>query len=116
MRTGILRDRVTIRRMPPPTNSGGVPVPGLPEVLYARIPAEVVTSQSPQLERVFASQVLASATHAIRIRGRALLLTDEVVWHDFADHLPVDRVLRITGRAASQNRAELWLAVQEQTS
>lgn len=113
MRAGPLRHRVSLRRMPEPTNNGGVPVPGEPEIVARRISAEVLPATAQNIERVFAGQVQATATHLVRLRHRTVRLTDEIVWHDVEDHVAVDRVLRVTGKQPDARKTELVVAVQE---
>jgi hypothetical protein len=116
MRAGLLRHRVTLRRMPEPTNNGGVPVPGEPEIVAARISAEVMPATAQNIEQVFAGQVQASTTHLVRMRHRTVRLTDEIVWHDTEDGAALNRVLRVTGRQADAKHIELVVAAQEVTS
>jgi hypothetical protein len=113
VRAGPLRHRVSIHRMPEVTNNGGVPVPGEPEIVARRISAEVLAATAQNIERVFAAQVQATATHLVRLRHRTVRLTDEIVWHDVEDGEPLDRVLRVTGKQPDAGKTEVVVAVQE---
>jgi hypothetical protein len=108
--------RVTVRRPGATTNDGGVPVPGAPTTLYSRAPASVVNADARSMERVFGSQVQATATHVVAMRRRAVLLTDEIVWHYVIHGQATDRVLRITARAENREADEVILATTELTS
>jgi hypothetical protein len=107
--SGVMRHRVTVQRRTPPTNNGGVPVPSTPTVLYTRIPAEVTQGAAGEMARVFASQVIASATHLVKMRYRSLLIDDEIIWHTSAG----DRTLRIAGQQGDTVNVELLLAATE---
>jgi head-tail adaptor len=113
---GKYNERVTVRRPVAPTNDGGTPVPGSTSTLYARIPAEVLNATPGIMERVFAGQVQATASHVVKVRRRAMLLTDEIVWHYSIRGVASDRVLRITGRTEDRASDETIVAVQEQAS
>jgi head-tail adaptor len=113
---GNYTERVTVRRPVAPTNDGGTPVPGSTSTLYARIPAEVLNATPGIMERVFAGQVQATASHVVKVRRRAVLLTDEIVWHYSIRGDASDRVLRITARAEDRESDETILAVVEQAS
>jgi hypothetical protein len=113
---GQYSERVTVRRPAPTTNDGGTAVPGAPSTLYARIPAEVLNATPGVMERVFAGQVQATASHVVKVRRRAVLLTDEIVWHYSIRGVASDRVLRITARAEDRASDETIVAVVEQAS
>lgn len=113
MRAGGMRERVSILR-PTRQNVGGVPVPGERAPIQHRIAAEIVTASEARLERVFASQVQAVASHIVRLRhglSWRVLTEDEIVWHD---GLEGDRTLQVLGVADPDGRRqELVIAVTE---
>lgn len=84
-------------------------MPADPTLLYIRIPAEVQQGAVGQMSRVFAAQVLASTTHLVKMRYRALKIGDEIVWHDKNG----DRTLRIQGQQGDAVNSELIVAAVE---
>lgn len=108
MRAGPLRDRVSVVRVTV-VNNGGVPVE-VPSVIYDRVPAEVMAATVAQVERVFAAQVQANASHVVRMRELpGLIQTDRLTWHDKYG----DRVLHIQGFGESARKRERLIAVVE---
>jgi head-tail adaptor len=113
MQAGRMRERLTVTRKVV-TNDGGTPVPAAPAVIQPRVAAEIRTASEARLERVFASQVQAVATHVVRIRAGlswTVKHDDVLVWHD---GLTGDRSLNVVGVADPDGRrTELVIAVTE---
>lgn len=112
MDSGRLTERVTILR-PIRRNDAGTDVAGDPIVVQARLPAEVATA-TPNRLLLFSGQVMADASHIVKIRhGLSWRVDqdDEIIWHD---PLEGDRVLHVMGTSNPDGRrVELLIAVRE---
>lgn len=111
MKIGPQRDRVTLQRRTS-TNDGGAQTVTYTAVSPERVPASVLESAGQRMERVFGSQVTATATHLVTLRAwDAVRLSDRFVWHTRTG----DRYLEITGKASAEGpmRRVLVLACEE---
>jgi hypothetical protein len=120
VRIGPLRERVSVMRNAAPVKVNGVLVPGSddPEIVRARVSAEVRTATGVRLERVFAASVQANASHVVKVRaGRTWQVrhSDTLVWHD--ERGGSDRTLQILGVADPDARGrEVLIAAMEKTA
>jgi hypothetical protein len=109
---GTFPHRVTVQRRAV-TNSGGVPVPGDPTVVYDHAPAGVANASAGRMQEVFSAQVMAVATHVVRMRPLAVRIHDELVWHDNEAGTDIDRVLVVEGKVQEERKRGITLAVRE---
>lgn len=104
MRAGSLRHRITIQQATSTPDAAGQPIPTWATWL-ANEPAEVL--QTDGAEAIRKLQVVAGATHAVRIRYRTGVLTTlRIIWEG--------RTLGIVGaRDIDGRRRELWISCKE---
>lgn len=109
---GSFPQRVTVQRRAI-VNSGGVPVPGEPTVIYEDAPAGIAIASPGRMQEVFSAQVMAVASHIVRMRPLGVRIGDELVWTDVESGEESERVLRVEGKHQDERKRGILLAVRE---